>query len=80
MTKAPGHGDFLTIVQIVTDPIYFTEPYIQSTDFGLDAEQWVESADQPELVLLGVWHHAQVVASFRCPAWNVSSVNAPSSW
>jgi hypothetical protein len=30
------HGDFLTIVQIVTDPIYYTEPFIQSTDFQLD--------------------------------------------
>jgi len=30
------HGDFLTIVQIVTDPVYLTEPYIQSTDFQLD--------------------------------------------
>ena len=23
------HGDFLTVVQIVTDPIYLTEPFIQ---------------------------------------------------
>ena len=30
------HGDFLTIVQIVTDPIYYEEPFIQSTDFALD--------------------------------------------
>jgi hypothetical protein len=29
-------GDFLDIVQIVTDPIYYTEPFIQSTDFALD--------------------------------------------
>jgi hypothetical protein len=30
------HGDFLTIVQIVTDPVYLTEPFIQDTDFALD--------------------------------------------
>jgi hypothetical protein len=30
------HGDYLTVVQIVTDPVYLTEPYIQSTDFALD--------------------------------------------
>ena len=30
------HGDYLTIVQIVTDPVYLTEPFIQSTDFILD--------------------------------------------
>jgi hypothetical protein len=30
------HADFLTVVQIVTDPVYFTEPYIQSADFVLD--------------------------------------------
>jgi hypothetical protein len=30
------HGDYLTVVQIVTDPVYLTEPYIQSTDFVLD--------------------------------------------
>jgi hypothetical protein len=30
------HGDYLTIVQIVYDPVYLTEPFIQSTDFPLD--------------------------------------------
>ena len=30
------HGDYLTVVQIVTDPVYLTEPFIQSTDFMLD--------------------------------------------
>src|SRR6185369_3166860 len=39
----------------------------------------VESAAQPLLVLLGLWHHAQVVPSLRCPAWKASVVNAPSS-
>src|SRR5512133_2162057 len=40
----------------------------------------VESADHPLLVWFGRWHHAQVVPSFRWPAWNASSVNVPSSW
>src|SRR6185369_17790410 len=39
----------------------------------------VESAAQPLLVLFGLWHHEQVVPSLRCPAWNDSIVNAPSS-
>src|SRR5262249_26728164 len=39
-----------------------------------------ESADQPLLALFGVWHHAQVVPSLRCPAWNASLVKVPSSW
>ncbi len=30
------HGDFLTIFQIVTDPVYLTEPYVLSTDFQSD--------------------------------------------
>src|SRR5512144_3454200 len=33
-----------------------------------------ESADQPLLVWLGLWHHEQVVPSLRWPAWNASSV------
>lgn len=39
------HGDYLTIVQIITDPVYLTEPFIQSTDFVLD----VHIRDAPEL-------------------------------
>jgi hypothetical protein len=39
------HGDFLTIVQIVTDPVYLTEPFIQTTDFVLD----LSIVDAPEL-------------------------------
>jgi len=30
------HGDFLTIFQIVKDPVYLTEPWILSTDFQFD--------------------------------------------
>ncbi len=30
------HGDVLTIVQIINDPVYLTEPFIQSTDYALD--------------------------------------------
>jgi hypothetical protein len=39
------HGDYLTIVQIVTDPVYLTEPFIQTTDFVMD----VHVPDAPEL-------------------------------
>jgi hypothetical protein len=40
------HDDYLTIVQIVTDPVYFTEPFIQSTDFVLNPTTF---QDRPEL-------------------------------
>jgi hypothetical protein len=39
------HGNYLTIVQIVNDPVYLTEPFIQSTDFALD----MHVQDIPEL-------------------------------
>jgi hypothetical protein len=35
------HGDFLTIVTIVNDPVYLTEPFIRSTDYQLDLHQRV---------------------------------------
>jgi hypothetical protein len=35
------HGDFLTVVTIVNDPIYLTEPFIRSTDYELDLHQHV---------------------------------------
>jgi hypothetical protein len=39
------HGDYLTIMQLVTDPIYLTEPFVQTTDFVLD----LHIPDAPEL-------------------------------
>jgi hypothetical protein len=39
------HGDYLTIVQVVTDPVYLTEPFIQTTDFALD----LHIQDTPQL-------------------------------
>ena len=33
------HGNFLTVVTIVTDPVYLTEPFIRSTDYELDLHQ-----------------------------------------
>jgi hypothetical protein len=36
------NGDFLTVVTIVTDPVYLTEPFIRSTDYELDLHQLVE--------------------------------------
>jgi hypothetical protein len=39
------HGDVLTIMQILKDPVYLTEPFVQSTDFALD----YHIRDVPEL-------------------------------
>jgi glyoxylase-like metal-dependent hydrolase (beta-lactamase superfamily II) len=35
------HGDYLTVVSIVNDPIYLEEPFIRSTDFVLNLGQEV---------------------------------------
>jgi hypothetical protein len=53
------HGDFLTVVTIVTDPVYLTEPFIRSTDYELDLHQHVppypcdivEEVDRPKGVV-----------------------------
>lgn len=34
-------GDVLTVVTIVNDPVYLTEPFIRSTEYELDLHQWV---------------------------------------
>src|SRR5690349_11254539 len=35
------HGDHLTLVSIVSDPAYLTEPFIRTTDFILDPRQQI---------------------------------------
>ena len=35
------HGNWLTVVTIVNDPVYLTEPFIRSTDYELDQRQQV---------------------------------------
>jgi hypothetical protein len=40
------HDNVLSVFQIVTDPVYFTEPFIQSTDFVLNPNAF---QDRPEL-------------------------------
>ncbi len=53
------HEDFLTVVTIVTDPVYLTEPFIRSTDYQLDLHQHVppypcdivEEVDRPRGVV-----------------------------
>src|SRR5438094_8780815 len=52
-------GDVLTVVTIVTDPVYLTEPFIRSTDYELDLHQRVppypcqvvEEVDRPRGVV-----------------------------
>ncbi|MEP7355174.1 MAG: hypothetical protein ABI824_18240 [Acidobacteriota bacterium] len=36
------HGDNLTIVTFITDPVYLTEPFVRSTDFVIDPRQQIE--------------------------------------
>jgi hypothetical protein len=53
------HEDFLTVVTIVTDSVYLTEPFIRSTDYQLDLHQHVppypcdivEEVDRPRGVV-----------------------------
>ena len=35
------NGDFLTVVTIVNDPVYLTEPFIRTTDYELTVEQQI---------------------------------------
>ena len=35
------HGNWLTVVTIVHDPVYLTEPFVRSTDYELDLHQQV---------------------------------------
>jgi len=50
------HGDFLTVMTIVNDPVYLTEPFIRTTDYELDLHQLVapypcgvvEEVDRPK--------------------------------
>src|SRR5215475_6341152 len=35
------HGDYLTLVSIVEDPAYLTEPFIRTTNWGLDPRQQI---------------------------------------
>lgn len=53
------HGDWLTVVTIVTDPDYLSEPFIRSTDYQLDLHQQIppypcevtEEVDRPKGVV-----------------------------
>ena len=36
------HGDGLTLVSIVHDPVYLTEPFVRSTDFEFDLHQKID--------------------------------------
>jgi len=35
------HGDWLTVVEIVHDPVYLAEPFIRTTDYELDLHQQI---------------------------------------
>ncbi|HEY4360836.1 MAG TPA: MBL fold metallo-hydrolase [Bryobacteraceae bacterium] len=36
------HGDHLTLVSIVNDPVYLTEPFVRTTDFMMDLRQRID--------------------------------------
>ena len=35
------NGDFLTVMTVVTDPVYLTEPFVRTTDYELTLNQQV---------------------------------------
>jgi hypothetical protein len=35
------HGDWLTVLEIVNDPVYLAEPFVRSTDYELDLHQQI---------------------------------------
>ncbi len=44
------HGDYLTLVSIVNDPVYLTEPFIRTTDWVLDLQQQIAPYPCEEVV------------------------------
>ena len=36
------HGDYLTLISIIDDPVYLTEPFIRTSNFARDAEQKID--------------------------------------
>jgi hypothetical protein len=44
------HGNYLTLVSIVTDPVYLTEPFIRTTDWVLDLQQQIAPYPCEEVV------------------------------
>jgi hypothetical protein len=36
------HDNYLTLISIVNDPVYLTEPFIRTTNFALDTEQKID--------------------------------------
>jgi cyclase len=53
------HADHLTIVTIVRDPVYLTEPLIRTTDFVMDLSQH-ESATPCDVTIEAVLHEGAV--------------------
>jgi hypothetical protein len=56
------HGNFLTLVAIINDPVYLTEPFIRTTDWVMDPDQQIapypcESVVEVERPLGAVPHH-----------------------
>jgi hypothetical protein len=53
------HGNWLTVVTVVNDPVYLSEPFVRSTDYELDDHQQVppypcdivEEVDRPKGVV-----------------------------
>ncbi len=56
------HGDFLTLVSIINDPVYLTEPFIRTTNWELSLQQSIdpypcEVAEEIERAEGAVPHH-----------------------
>ncbi|HEY2382776.1 MAG TPA: hypothetical protein VGK48_16495 [Terriglobia bacterium] len=63
------HGDYLTLVSIVTDPAYLTEPFVRTTNWVLDPRQQIgpypcEEVDEVDRPKGAVPHHLFGANSF----------------
>jgi hypothetical protein len=36
------HGDYLTLISVINDPVYLTEPFVRTTNWGLDPHQQIQ--------------------------------------
>ena len=73
------HGNVATIVTVVTDPVYLTEPLVKSTDFRLNerpAGGWLWPCEYVDEVA------GQKRATCRtiCPARARSTASSPGRW
>ena len=58
------HGDILTVVTVVDDPLYLDEPFVESVTYALRSDGEREHGDLQRLGVCGEWRH-RIATTFR---------------